>query len=167
MDAFKQILQTSLLIAFTAGFGISAAQTTEIPDRGPIPFAAYDSDENGLVSMEEFYATRGERIVQRASEGRMMRNAADAPPFSNFDTDADGNLTPDELVAGQQVQMQARGWNGQPGMGQGRGPGMGKGRGAGGGRMMPTFDDIDLDGDGMISREEFSTHQAGRGPRSQ
>ncbi len=119
------------------------ADSVEIPEWGPIPFAAYDSDGNGVISEQEFYAVRAKRMAARAEEGRPMRNAANAPAFSAFDTDGDGGLSPDELAAGQRGQMQQRGGMG----GAGQGPAMG--------RNMPSFADFDLDGDGVLVKDEF------------
>jgi hypothetical protein len=48
-----------------------------------------------------------------------MRGAANAPAFSQFDTNSDGQLTEDEFVAGQQAQMEKRR---SMGMGRGMGP---------------------------------------------
>jgi len=46
----------------------------------------------------------------------MMRKAADAPEFSEFDANKDGKITSEELQAGQNARMQQRG-----GQGMGRG----------------------------------------------
>jgi Ca2+-binding EF-hand superfamily protein len=125
------------------------AQAEEMPVRGPVPFATFDKDGNGLISEQEFHATRARRMAGREAEGRPMRGAASAPSFTELDTNADGQLTQDELAAGQQTRMEQR-----RGMGMGRGPGMGQGMGMG--RNMPAFSDYDLDGDGKILEKEFS-----------
>lgn len=52
MGGFKQIMQAWLVMVFFVGFGVSSAQTTGTPDRGPISLADYDRDGNGLVSKE-------------------------------------------------------------------------------------------------------------------
>ena len=137
--------------ALMAGMVFAAmAQASEIPEWGPIPFAAYDSDGNGAISEQEFYTARSQRMAARAAEGRPMANAANAPQFSDFDTDGNGSLSPNELLTGQQGRMQMRGGNG---MGQG----MGMGPGAGGrGGNMPTFAEFDLNGDGVLLEEEFN-----------
>lgn len=118
------------------------AQAGELPARGPIPFANYDQNGDGLISEAEFNATRAERTANRAAEGRPMRGAGAAPAFSDFDSNGDGSLTPDELAAGRQLQQQKR---------PGRGPASGRGRGG----NMPAFADYDLDGDGRIHEQEF------------
>jgi len=136
----------SKVIPLVIAFGIVpiTAQSEEIPARGPIPFAAYDKDGNNLISEEEFYTVRKQRMAKHAAEGRPMRGAVNAPAFSQFDTNNDGQLTAEELAAGQQAQMQKR-----------RGMGMGQGRGRGRGRNMPVFSDFDLNGDGNIVEKEF------------
>ena len=79
-----------------------------IPMRGPIPFSAYDKNANGTIEKSEFYQIRDERIKAREDSGRPMRNAANAPEFSEFDANSDGKLTPQELKAGQDARMQNR-----------------------------------------------------------
>ncbi len=163
---------TSYVLVILAGLGAAfAAHSGEIPDWGPIPFSAYDSDGNGAVSEEEFYAARAERITARADEGRPLANVANAPQFSDFDTDGNGSLSQDELLAGQQARMQQRGGTGMgpgAGGGTGMGPGaggrgMGMGPGAGGpGGNMPTFAEFDLNGDGVLLADEFNQAHAQR-----
>jgi hypothetical protein len=45
-------------------------------------------------------------------------------------------------------------------MGQEKGMGKGMHHGGRGGMKMPTFGDLDLNGDGCIDAEEFARHQA-------
>ncbi len=147
----------SIWLSISIGVVAVAAQASEVPEWGPIPFAAYDSDGNGAISEQEFYTVRSQRMAARAAEGRPMVNAANAPQFSDFDTNGDGSLSPDELLAGQQRQMQQRGGRG---MGPGAG-GMGPGAGGRGGNM-PTFAEFDLNGDGVLLEEEFNQAHAQR-----
>ena len=149
MNILKKTYTAGLLITFSGVLLPISAQSEEIPARGPIPFAAYDKDNNGLVSENEFYTVRGERMSTRAAEGKPMRGAASAPSFSEFDINGNGQLTRDELAAGQKAQMEKR-----QGMGMGQGRGMGKGMGMG--RDMPTFSEYDLDGDGKLLEKEFN-----------
>lgn len=102
------------------GTTMTAAQ---MPERGPLSFEAYDKNGNGFISETEFYDVRGQRMEQRAAEGRPMRNAGNAPDFTFFDTNGDGKVTKVELLEGQNKRMQER---------RGGGMGPGKGRGMGG-----------------------------------
>ena len=151
MNKLKTINYAGSLIAFAIVALSTTAYSASIPDRGPIPFAVYDKDGNGLISEKEFSEVRAERISKRAAEGRPMRGAANTPTFSAFDTNGDGHLTKDELTAGQKIQMEKR-----------RGMGMGQGRGMGMGRNMPVFSEYDLDGDGVIVEEEFNEARGNR-----
>ncbi len=108
------------LIIFVVFFLPLNTQSEEVPARGPIPFASYDLDSNNFISEEEFDSARAKRMAQRATEGRPMRGAANAPVFSELDKNNDGQLTRDELMAGQKAQMEKRQ---KMGMGQGRGMG--------------------------------------------
>jgi len=153
MNILRNAYSSCLLIAFAIVFFPISAQSEEIPARGPIPFAAYDKDGNGLIGKEEFRAVRGERRATRAAEGRPMRGAASAPAFSKLDTNGDGQLTQEELTAGQKAQMERR-----------RRMRMGRGHGTGRGmvRNMPAFSEYDLDGDGRILEKEFNEARSKR-----
>lgn len=122
MGILKNSFSAGLILAVVTAFVPISAQAEAIPERGPIPFAAFDEDGNNLISEEEFNATRAKRRAAREAEGRPMRGAASAPSFSDLDTSADGQLTPDELAAGQRARMEQR-------RGMGQGPGMGRGMG--------------------------------------
>ena len=159
MSIMKKFNYASSLIAFAIIFLPISAHSEAIPERGPIPFAAYDKDGNGHISEKEFSAVRAERMSTRVAEGRPMRGAASAPSFSEFDTNKDGQLTQDELTAGQKAQMEKRR---SMGMGMGQGRGMGEGMGMGMGGNMPTFSEYDLDGDGKMLEKEFNEARSKR-----
>ena len=163
------------------------AQTVP-PPRGPAPFAMFDLNGDGVVTEQEFNRARAERRAALAAQGRPLRASADAPHFSDLDLNGDGLLTPDEIAAYRQSRMQGRGRGGMgsdPGM-RGQGPGMGSGSGVGprgggnpgsgppaapmtdpgyGGGMarnMPTFAMFDLDGNGVLTKQEFEQARANR-----
>lgn len=142
-----------LVLVSILGVASISAVSTELPARGPIPFANYDKDGNGSISKQEFTLVRNERIAAKAEQGRPMKGTGNQPSFESFDKDHDGLLTQDELIEGQQLQMQnRRGTQGQSSkMGQGRGKGSAMGKNS----NMPSFSEYDLNGDGIILEEEF------------
>lgn len=149
-----------VLVSFLSVISM-AAVSGELPDRGPIPFANYDQDGNGSISEQEFTQVRSERMAAKAAQGRPMKGAGNAPAFAAFDRDHDGQLTQEELITGQQGQMQnRRGTQGQfskMGPCRGKGPGMGKNS-----NNMPSFSEFDLNGDGMIVEQELYKARAAR-----
>jgi len=166
----KSQTATRLAAALIATIGLClplAAQSQTPAPRGPDPFSSYDRNGDGSVSPDEFDAHRAARMQSRAEDGRMMRNAANAPAFADFDANGDGKLSPDELAAGQQRQFMQR-----PGGGPGPGPraGMGPGNGSppngmpgpGMRRNMPSFADFDLNGDGRIDPDEMQQARQAR-----
>lgn len=157
----------SLCLLTLNAFAEDAGSTTP-PMRGPMAFADYDANGDGAISEQEFNETRAKRMAARAEEGRPMRGLANAPSFADFDTNGDGKLSPEELATGQQMQMQKHGGMGGMGAGTGQGQGSGQGMGMKGGQGMmrgdncprpPSFKDLDTDGNGCISPEEFKAHQ--------
>jgi Ca2+-binding EF-hand superfamily protein len=136
------ILSASVI---TSIFLVNCLQAEPLPQRGPIPFYHYDINVNGTISQDEFNTIRGLRMESRAAQGRPVQNMASEPNFNQFDTDNNGQLNPDELARGQQLQRQKR-WK----MRQGQGRGMSSGR------NMPGFEDFDQNKDGMLTPEEFT-----------
>ena len=155
--AFKVILIVAVIIAIVSWPFVSHADSHR---GGPPTFEDFDTDGDGFVSEEEFNTLRAERITARAAEGRQMKGVASAPAFSTIDSDGDGKLNRDEFTAGRDAHMKAM-HEKHGGQGHGKGHGKGEGgEGHGAGRSMPTFEDLDLDGDGCINTEEFASHQA-------
>ena len=138
-------LTLSFLAASYALVILQPVQAQQIPLRGPIPFEAYDQDSNNFITQEEFNSVRGQRISANAAQGRQMRGMAYAPAFSDLDLDGDGKLSRNELLQGQQLQMQKHRERqfsqGMPGRRQGR--------------EMMYFSNFDSNADKFLSEEEF------------
>ena len=148
---FKVILVIAVLIAIAV---LPYAARADHHRQGPPTFEDFDADGDGFVSQQEFEQFRAERIAERAAEGRKMRGLASAPTFAEIDTDGDGRLTVEEFTAGREAHIQAMRASHGGGHGGGQGQGMHR-------KMkMPTFADLDLDGNGCIDADEFATHQA-------
>ncbi|WP_299194431.1 hypothetical protein [uncultured Amphritea sp.] len=139
-------IATGCLFAF-------AAQAADIPAQGPIPFAIYDQDGNGVISQEEFDDIRNMRIQNNAAAGAPMRGMANAPAFSDLDSNGDGQLSAAELQTAQAAQRNMKSQNQQMGPGNGM---------MGGGRNQPSFNEVDQDGDGFISQDEMNTFRNAR-----
>lgn len=155
MYRFPVKTSAGMLLALLGGMASSSALAVSVPARGPIPFAAFDKDGNGSVSADEFNTVHAERMAARAAEGRPMRGAANAPSFTDFDSNGDGQLTPAELSAGQQAHMKKQRMMMKEKAGR-------TNQGMGMGRNMPAFTDFDLNGDGKVVAEEFDEARAKR-----
>jgi hypothetical protein len=90
------------------------------------------------------FVAKAESQHDHSPPGKPMKGAASAPAFTDLDTDNNGSLSEDELLAGQKAHRHE--------MQKMHGKGMKK----------PTFGDLDLDGDGCINAGEFAVHQAER-----
>jgi Ca2+-binding EF-hand superfamily protein len=105
---------------------------------------------------------RAKRMSRKSQEGKMLRNAGNAPAFTDMDKNNDGSLNQEEFRLHQTEQMK-KGNKGNcvtgncPGKGMGQGKGMMKNAG-----NAPAFTDIDTNKDGVISQEEFKVHQTQR-----
>lgn len=152
MKSSMKSIPAGLMAALLYGLAPMAAVAEEMPLRGPLPYAAYDRDDNGFITEEEFAAMRRERMEARMALARERCDAGSARMFSWMDTDGDGRLSRDELETGQGARTGR-----QIPMGMGYGPRMGMGRGMGMMRNRPDFSAFDLDGDGVIIEEEFYT----------
>ena len=154
-SAFKAILIVAVAIA-VAALPLIARADAHRPS--PPSFEQFDADGDGFVSEQEFVTFRAARMQERAEAGHMMRGAAKAPPFSEIDSNGDGKLDRDEFTAGREAHMammrEMRGGH------HGGCKCMGEGHRHGHARPMPTFADLDLDGNGCIDAEEFARHQA-------
>lgn len=155
----NSFIKVPLVLVSILGAVSASVFSAEMPLRGPIPFAIYDSDNNGVISEQEFTKVRNERIAAKSAQGRPMKRAGNAPSFASFDKDKDGQLTQQELTAGQQSQMQNR--RGNKGMSFNKGKGQGKGM-MGINSNMPSFSDFDMNSDGVILKDEFYEARAKR-----
>ena len=149
MKNLVKIVKISLVIASSLSVISANVMAQDLPIRGPIPFTSFDTNKDGSVSESEFNDARAARISERESRGMPMRNAANAPDFSTFDTDDDGKLTKIELLEGQNQQMQKNRAN----RGQGQKGQM---------RNMPTFESYDLNADGYLTKNEMDEARAKR-----
>jgi len=151
VKSLSKLCTAGLLLVLAGGFVSPGAQAAEGKQHGPVPFSVFDMDQNGSISEAEFYSVRNQRMAARASEGKKMKCAASAPSFTDLDTNGDGQLSAEELSAGQKAHMSKC---------KGMGHGSGKGKGMKG--NMPAFADFDLDGDGVIAEAEFNEAHAKR-----
>ena len=151
----KSVFETILIVAVVLAFAMMPLVTKAESHKqhSPPPFTDFDKDGDGFVSEDEFNSTHAAHMAAMAEAGKPMKGAATAPSFSDIDTDGDGRVSEAELTAAHQAHMKAMRAE-HSGSGQGKGMGKGKGKG------MPSFADLDTNGDGCISAEEFAAHQA-------
>lgn len=98
-----------------------------LPNRGPIPFNSFDVNNDGVITSEEFYKVRNDKMTQMAKQNMPMRNAANAPIFESMDKNKDGKLTKEEFNEFRLQRMQNNMKNKAQGMGNGMGMQQGKG----------------------------------------
>jgi hypothetical protein len=148
--AFKVILIVSMIIAITL-LPVAAKACPDKP-HGPPDFTEIDVDGDGFVTEVEFTEFHTARMTAMAEAGKPMKGAGTAPTFEAMDTDGDGKLSEAELTAAQKAHHKAMKEQ------HGKSQGMGHKKGM----KMPTFMDLDLNGDGCIDADEFAKHQAER-----
>jgi Ca2+-binding EF-hand superfamily protein len=69
-------------------------------------FSEFDENGDGVLMKEEFQQARAKRISERARQGYMMRNLANAPSFETIDSNSNGEISPDEFYAAQMAHRQ-------------------------------------------------------------
>jgi Ca2+-binding EF-hand superfamily protein len=129
------------------------------------PVDTLDKDNSGTVSEAEFNAGRKAQMENRARMGRPVQNPDLGPAFSDIDINGDGEATLDEframrmeIMARRQAALELarreRMRQMMENMPPPQPPGMMQPR--------PGFNDLDANGDGVISREEFNRLYSGR-----
>ncbi|UPT78538.1 EF-hand domain-containing protein [Sulfurovum sp. XGS-02] len=116
-------------------------------------FEEYDLNSDGKITQSELEEARSKRMGQKAKEGKMLRNAGNAPAFADMDKNKDGSLNQEEFRLHQMEQMKKC---------VGKCPSTGMGQGKGMMRNASSFAEIDTNNDGVISQEEFRVHQTER-----
>ncbi len=132
-------LTAAAAVACAALVPLPAARAEDPPPRETRFFETYDKDLDGKVTSEEFTAGQG-----------------DAASFALLDRNQDGAVTPDELGLPADYKPKPR----PPGSG-GAGPAAPGGPGARGGELRRRFKEMDKDGDGKLTREEWAGDPAG------
>ncbi len=151
---FEAILFIAVLLALLAFPFVAHGDCAAV--KGPPTVADMDSNGDGVVSEEEFDACRSQRQQAMAAQGKPMKGMANAPTFQQVDSNGDGKISQQELTAAQQAHRQAM-KQAHSGKGQGEQHGA---HGMHGDMKPPTFQDLDLNGDGCIDPDEFAKHQA-------
>ena len=117
--------------------------------QGPLPFAAFDDNRDGVISEQEFNRMHDGQMSRSANRGMPMPGPRVGPVFADIDRDENGVVSQEELTVYRQMRRQGRQPMGTPGMGPGP-----CGRGMAG-RSMPIFLEFDLNKDGVLGKEEF------------
>lgn len=139
MRIIKKTVPVCLVIAVAGICSPVSALAQDNSMYGSIPSSGFDADNDGLISKKEFSSV-----------------------FSRFDTNADGKLNHDELMAGRREMMDKH-FEMLRKQRMTKMPGNMPGRMSGNrGRMMPAFDDFDLNGDGKLPEDEFNAARAKR-----
>lgn len=159
MDILKAIITLS---AATLVAGLSTqvfSKENSFPVKGPISFEIYDMNKDGNISEDEFNSIRTKIMTEKTSQNKRMNNAGNAPIFSDFDKNKDGLISINEFKAGQLEQKQKRMARMQSKKGN---MGQNKGKRQGRKSNMPSYSDLDLNGDGILLEDEFNQARANR-----
>ena len=116
----------------------SAIAAAEIPLYGPIPFKAFDKDNNKMISPQEFVETLNLR--KKMCTDANIPSGRNSRSFTYFDANGDSQISADEMDMNRGAMRPNKN---AMGSGKNRQP------------QMPKFADFDLDGDGVMLRDEF------------
>ncbi len=120
MKMTKALTTAMIIGAFSLSAGL--VQAGDVPARGPVSFATYDADGNGSINEQEYNNIREQRQAAAKDSGRMGRGMANAPSFTDADTNKDGQISTQELQTMQEKQQANRGMGKGKEKGQGGGP---------------------------------------------
>jgi hypothetical protein len=67
-----------------------------------------DTNGDGYVSADEHASFRAQRMAANAEAGRPLRNAGNAPQFTDIDADSDGRLSRTEMAQFRDQRMAGR-----------------------------------------------------------
>ncbi|MFT5835735.1 MAG: Tfp pilus assembly protein PilV [Sulfurimonas sp.] len=79
-----------------------------------LSYSNFDSDGNSKITQKEFNLAQQKRMQAQANSGKMMRNANNAPQFSDIDTNNDANIDKQELQTHQANSRSKRGQGRNP-----------------------------------------------------
>lgn len=174
MTIINKTIPVGLIIAVTTVLLPASVLADDGPVGGSIPSSIFDTDNDGLISKEEFNSVftefdknadgklnreemlkgrrelmdkRYEMLIQQRREMRPGRMGGMMPTFSDCDLNGDGKIPEDEFNQAREkrmIEMKKRGFPMKHMADR------------------PSFSDIDSNGDGVIDEEEFKKHQSER-----
>jgi len=99
--------QSQMQKRHSAGMGMGQGMAHGMGRHKNMPaFTDFDLNADGRIDAEEFEQARNARIAERAQQGYMMKNLANAPTFEALDSDGDGAISPAEFSAHQAQRRQ-------------------------------------------------------------
>ncbi len=108
MKATRSLIAAAFFSALALGAG-TQVQAADLTHRGPLSFSEYDQDNNGVITEQELNSVRAQRQEALRAAGRRGIGVANAPSFTDLDSNGDGQITPEELRAGRKAMWNKRG----------------------------------------------------------